>query len=212
MLTLVLLAMSVQEPPPAQPIPTPVGETPKVEQPKTEPTKPDPAKPDPAKPDPAKPQQTNPEPAKMDAPSVVVPPLPPKEKLTPLEAKLDSPLRALTRAAKSKDATLLAKTAHDQAIALSGDQVAVKIVASAERDLVLLKRRLAKLGGKLTTTFQNTLFATVPVRQIETLAKEPKVLKVMSDLPADIKDRDSQDRDSQNRDSKNPDSKNPSKK
>jgi len=119
--------------------------------------------------------------------TVAIPSLPPKEKLTPLEAKLDPQLRALTRAAKSTDPALLSKTAHDQAIALQEDRVAVKIVARLDRDLAGLKRKVIKLGGEITSTFQNSLFATLPVRQIEAMAKEAKVLRLSTDLPADIK-------------------------
>lgn len=109
--------------------------------------------------------------------------LPPKEKLTPVEARLDAPLRNLMRAAKSGGQKATDEVASNQAIPLNQGKVSIKIAARTEKDLAALKRRLTRLGGTVTTTFQANLYGAVPVQNLEALAKDAKIVHMSADLP-----------------------------
>ena len=133
--------------------------------------------------DPGKPEAAADTKQPESTPPVVIPNLPPKEKLTPLEEKLDAPLRGLMRAAKSGGSSAAKKAAVEQAIPLDKDRVAVRLVAKSRRDLGALKRRLLRLGGTYTTTFHESLYGKLPLHKIETMASEPAVVKLTADLP-----------------------------
>lgn len=134
-------------------------------------------------PDRAQPQRTGAPRSQEAAPTVVVPTLPEKEKLTPLERKLDPALRGVMRAVRKGGAAAARKAAVEQSISLDNDLVAVRIVAKSARNVPRLERRLAKLGGSHTSTFHENVYGKLPIRNIARLASEESVVRLSTDLP-----------------------------
>jgi hypothetical protein len=89
--------------------------------------------------------------------------------------KLDGVLLNLVKARKKGGEKSMLTYANSIDLKLENGQIPVTIIGISEEKLASIQKKLAVNGGKEITTFENNLYAVVPVEAIEPLAADDAV-------------------------------------
>jgi hypothetical protein len=126
--------------------------------------------------------QTDP-PKPMNLPTKVdLPPVPEKPKLTPEQAKMDTQLLELVKAHSAGGTAAAGQYAKDHALALDGNRIKLKIILLTAKDRKDIRKQIGVLKGKVATSFQNNLYALIPVESVTKLAEDKRVAQLSLDV------------------------------
>ena len=95
-----------------------------------------------------------------------------KEVNLPGTDKIDKRLRALMGQGQTKGFFNLAEEAESKGIAMTDNMVAVTLTAESTQDLYSLENKVLDLGGHILMSFENNLYAYMPLDTIEQLGNE----------------------------------------
>lgn len=98
-----------------------------------------------------------------------------------LADKLDTELVELIKAYETSGHQGVQAYSTQHYLALQGSHVPVKIIAVSEQEVDALKQHITRLGGTVDTTFENNLYATLPVPALKPFAMQPTIWRM--DLP-----------------------------
>jgi hypothetical protein len=98
-----------------------------------------------------------------------------KPVLTPQQAKLDSGLLELSKAQVAGGAEAASKYAQEKSLPMDKALVKVKIILLSEKDRKLVRKQIRQLGGKVSASFQNNVYAAIPASAVTPLAANDQV-------------------------------------
>lgn len=93
----------------------------------------------------------------------------------PLEEKLDAPLLDLIQEKGISSAESLRKWSAKHSLSTPKGQIKVDIACRGDKGAAAVAAAVRKAGGRVTSQFQNTVFASLPVAAIKTVAARDEV-------------------------------------
>ena len=88
----------------------------------------------------------------------------------PLREKLGAHLLALSTSYADGGSQAVRTYARSAGLDLPEQRVSVQVLAASEQDVAGLERRILEVGGSVQSTFENSIFATLPVPALAAFA------------------------------------------
>ena len=98
-----------------------------------------------------------------------------------LREKLGAHLLALSKSYADGGSEAVQTYARAAGLDLPEQRVSVQVLAASEQDVAGLERRIEEVGGSVQSTFENSIFATLPVPELGALASGEAVWRM--DMP-----------------------------
>ena len=98
--------------------------------------------------------------------------------VVPLREKLGAHLLALSASYADGGSQAVQTYARSAGLNLPEQRVAVQVLAASEQDVAGLEQRIEEVGGSVQSTFENSIFATLPVPELGALASGEAVWRM----------------------------------
>ena len=95
-----------------------------------------------------------------------------------LHEKLGVHLLALSTSYTDGGSQAVQTYANSAGLDLTEQRVSVQVLAVSQQDVLLLERRIEEAGGSVQTTFENSIFAMLPVPALGALASGEEVWRM----------------------------------
>lgn len=96
----------------------------------------------------------------------------------PLHERLDGSLLSLVESYEDGGAKAALAYAKSSGLDFGERRVSVRVLAASEQDADFLKRRIGEIGGKVESSFENSVFASMPVDVLRAFAASEAVWRV----------------------------------
>jgi len=96
----------------------------------------------------------------------------------PLREKLGAHLLALSASYADGGSNAVQAYAKSNGLDVREQRVSVQVLAASEQDVQRLERRIGEVGGSVLSTFESSIFATLPVSAISALARTKAVWRM----------------------------------
>ena len=96
----------------------------------------------------------------------------------PLREKLGAHLLALSASYADGGANAVQAYAKSNGLDVREQRVSVQVLAASDQDVQRLERRIEEVGGSVLSTFESSIFATLPVSAIGALASTKAVWRM----------------------------------
>lgn len=96
----------------------------------------------------------------------------------PLREKLGAHLLALSTSYTDGGLQAVQTYANSAGLDLTEQRVSVQVLAVSQQDVLLLEQRIEEAGGSVQTTFENSIFATLPVPVLGAFASGEEVWRM----------------------------------
>lgn len=96
----------------------------------------------------------------------------------PLREKLGAHLLALSTSYADGGSQAVRTYARAAGLDLPEQRVSVQVLAASEQDVAGLEQRILEVGGSVQSTFENSIFATLPVPALAAFASDEGVWRV----------------------------------